>query len=47
MAEARKRRWISENEKSKIVKPTFLGTKIFDNIDIDCNTTLKCMIGFF
>ncbi|CAF2742303.1 unnamed protein product [Rotaria sp. Silwood2] len=33
--DARKKRWISENESFKITKPTFLGTKTFNNIDVE------------
>ncbi|CAF1580125.1 unnamed protein product [Rotaria sp. Silwood1] len=33
--DARKKRWISENENFNIIKPTFLGIKIFNNIDIE------------
>jgi 5-methyltetrahydrofolate--homocysteine methyltransferase len=33
--DARKKRWISGNENAPIIKPTFLGTKIFDNIEAE------------
>ncbi|CAF2096729.1 unnamed protein product [Rotaria magnacalcarata] len=33
--DARKKRWISENESINITKPTFLGTEVFDNIDAE------------
>ncbi|CAF4457929.1 unnamed protein product [Rotaria sp. Silwood2] len=33
MNDARKERWISENENFNITKPTFSGTEIFNNID--------------
>jgi len=33
--DARKKRWISQNENANITKPTFLGTEVFDNIDAE------------
>lgn len=33
--DARKRRWISANDKPNIIKPTFLGTQIFNNLDAE------------
>ncbi|CAF4007120.1 unnamed protein product, partial [Adineta steineri] len=33
--DARKKRWISEKENTDIIKPTFLGTEIFDNIEAE------------
>ncbi|CAF3438051.1 unnamed protein product [Rotaria sp. Silwood2] len=35
MNDARKERWISENENFNITKPTFSGTEIFNNIDVE------------
>ncbi|CAF1002420.1 unnamed protein product, partial [Rotaria sordida] len=33
--DARKKRWISQKENFNIIKPTFLGIEIFNNIDIE------------
>jgi len=35
IGDARKKRWISENTNAPIVKPTFLGTQIFDDINAE------------
>ena len=35
LGDARKKRWISAKEGSNILKPTFLGTKVFDDIDAE------------